>query len=205
MSFEIWIAFALASLVLAISPGPDNLFVLMQSALHGRAAGLWVVLGLCSGLVVHTTAVVIGVAALVQESPLAFNLLKLAGAAYLLWLAWGAWRAPVGEGGPAEVPAASPARLWLRGVVMNLTNPKVLIFFLALFPQFLNAAAPAAPQLVLMGATFIVATLLVFGGIAWVAGTARDRLTRPAVQRWLNRSAAGVFAALALRLAAADV
>jgi len=205
MSYEIWIAFALASLVLAISPGPDNLFVLMQSALHGRAAGLWVVLGLCSGLVVHTTAVVIGVATLIQQSPLAFNLLKFAGAAYLLWLAWGAWRAPVGEGGPAEVPSASPLRLWLRGVVMNLTNPKVLIFFLALFPQFLDPAAPATPQLMVMGATFIGATLLVFGAIAWMAGTARDRLTRPAVQRWLNRGAAGVFAALALRLAAAEV
>lgn len=205
MSYEIWIAFALASLVLAVSPGPDNLFVLMQSALHGRAAGLWVVLGLCSGLVVHTTAVVVGVATLIQQSPLAFNLLKFAGAAYLLWLAWGAWRAPVGEGGPAEVPSASPFRLWLRGVVMNLTNPKVLIFFLALFPQFLDPASPAAPQLVVMGATFIASTLLVFGGIAWMAGTARDRLTRPAVQRWLNRGAAGVFAALALRLAAAEV
>lgn len=205
MSYEIWIAFALASLVLAISPGPDNLFVLMQSALHGRAAGLWVVLGLCSGLVVHTTAVVIGVATLIQQSPLAFNLLKFAGAAYLLWLAWGAWRAPVGEAGPAEVPSASPLRLWLRGVVMNLTNPKVLIFFLALFPQFLDSAAPATPQLMVMGATFIGATLLVFGAIAWMAGTARDRLTRPAVQRWLNRGAAGVFTALALRLAAAEI
>ena len=84
-------AFTAVSLLLCISPGPDNLFVLTQSALYGRSAGLYVTLGLCTGLIVHTAAVALGVAALIKASPVAFNLLKYAGAAYLLYLAWPGW------------------------------------------------------------------------------------------------------------------
>lgn len=204
MSFELWLAFAATSVVLAISPGPDNLFVLMQSAVYGRAAGLWVTLGLCTGLVVHTAAVVVGVAALFQSSPLAFTVLKFVGAAYLAWLAWQAWHAPAGAAGQATGDAVPGIRLWRRGVVMNLTNPKVVIFFLALFPQFVSSSAPVVPQMMVLGATFIAATLLVFGAVAWLAGSLRERIARPAVQRGLNRGAAAVFAGLALRLAVAE-
>ncbi len=204
MSFELWLAFAATSVVLAVSPGPDNLFVLMQSAVYGRAAGLWVTLGLCTGLVVHTAAVAVGVAALFQSSPLAFTALKFAGAAYLAWLAWQAWHAPAGAAGQATRNAVPGVRLWSRGVVMNLTNPKVVIFFLALFPQFVSDSAPVVPQMMVLGATFIAATLLVFGAVAWLAGSLRERIARPAVQRGLNRGAAAVFAGLALRLAVAE-
>lgn len=197
------LAFFGVSVLLGLSPGPDNVFVLMQSATHGRRAGLLVTLGLCTGLLGHTAAVALGLAAVLAASATAFMLLKLAGAAYLLYLAWGAWRAPVGELTTSAQPSLDAGHMYRRGVVMNLTNPKVGIFFLAFLPQFVRPdAGPVALQVVSLGALFMVSTLLVFGGVAcfaaWIGG--RLRQSAPA-QRWLNRSAAVVFAGLALRLA----
>ena len=189
------------SLLLGLSPGPDNVFVLMQSATHGRRAGWLVTLGLCTGLLGHTAAVALGLAALLAASPMAFTVLKLAGAAYLLYLAWGAWRAPVGDLA-AQSLQASAWRTYTRGVVMNLTNPKVGIFFLAFLPQFVKPEAGAVPlQVVQLGALFVLATLLVFGGFAWFAGLIGGWLRRsPGAQRLLNRAAAVVFVGLAARL-----
>jgi threonine/homoserine/homoserine lactone efflux protein len=193
--------FFAAALLLALAPGPDNLFVLTQSATGGKGAGLTVTLGLCTGLIGHTLAVVLGVAALVRASALAFTGLKLLGAGYLLYLAWQAFRAPAAS---LAVTAASPgfARLYRRGIFMNLTNPKVSLFFLAFLPQFADPGrGPVAPQLLLLGGLFIIATLLVFGAIALLAGTLGERLNRsPGLQRLLNRLAATVFFGLALHL-----
>jgi threonine/homoserine/homoserine lactone efflux protein len=192
------------SLLLGLSPGPDNLFVLMQSATQGRRAGLLVTLGLCTGLLGHTAAVALGLAALLAASPAAFGALKLAGAAYLLYLAWGAWHAPATEQADGRVASGSSSgwRLYGRGVVMNLSNPKVAIFFLALLPQFVQAdAGPVHWQIVQLGAIFMIATLLVFGGFAWVAAWLGGLLRSSArAQRWLNRAAATVFSGLAARL-----
>jgi len=197
------------AVLLALAPGPDNVFVLMQSATHGRRAGMAVVLGLCTGLVGHTLAVAVGLAALIAASSVALTLLKFAGAAYLLYLALGAWRAgavPINRAEPAAnvTPPASPRLLPLyrRGIIMNLTNPKVTLFFLAFFPQFVSLArGPATLQIVVLGAVFILAALLVFGTIAWCAGLLGERLTASTrAQRWLNRCTSVVFAGLALRL-----
>jgi threonine/homoserine/homoserine lactone efflux protein len=194
-------AFFAVSLLLALSPGPDNVFVLMQSAMRGRAAGLLVVLGLCSGLLVHTAAVAFGLATLFATSAFAFTLLKWVGASYLLWLARQAWRAPFGP--PAAQPAAAAGRLYRRGIIMNVTNPKVSIFFLAFLPQFVAAErGSVALQVLWLGFIFMSATLLVFGAIALTAGSLGQVLLRSArAQQWLNRCAAVIFAALALRLA----
>lgn len=203
MPVETLSAFFVASVLLGLSPGPDNLFVMMQSAMYGRAAGLRVVLGLCTGLLGHTAAVAAGLAALVAASELAFQGLKLAGAVYLLWLAWQAFRAPVDEAPGREAPRLGGWALYRRGVVMNLTNPKVSIFFLAFLPQFADPArGPLAAQIVLLGAVFILATLLVFGAIAWFAGSLGGWLRRSrAARRALNLAAGTVFSALAARLA----
>lgn len=200
------LAFFGISVLLGLSPGPDNVFVLMQSATHGRRAGLLVTLGLCLGLVGHTAAVALGLAALLAASPTAFTVLKLCGAAYLLYLAWGALRAPVGRLATQEVPALRPWRMVGRGLVMNLSNPKVGIFFLAFLPQFVQpGAGPVALQVAWLGALFMVATLLVFGGFAWFAGWVGGALRHSArAQRALNWLAGTVFVALALRLAAAQ-
>lgn len=203
---DVLLVFFTAAAALGVSPGPDNIFVLTQSALYGRLAGLVVTLGLCTGLLVHTTAVAIGIAAVFATSAVVFNAVKLLGAAYLLWLAWQAFRA-----GTSDLSAKPGARLGLgqlyrRGIVMNLTNPKVAIFFLAFLPQFADpAAGPLAPQLLLLGCLFIAATILVFGLVAWGAGFLGDWLrASPTAQIALNRIAAVVFVALAIRLLAAE-
>jgi threonine/homoserine/homoserine lactone efflux protein len=201
-------AFFVASVALGIAPGPDNLFVLAQSTLHGARAGMMVVLGLCSGLLVHTAAVAAGLAALLQASAIAFTVLKMLGAAYLLWLAWQAWRAAGASlAGTAPASAALSARqYYLRGIAMNLSNPKVSLFFLAFLPQFVDPARAApAPQFLLLGGVFIVATLLVFGAIALAAARIGNWLgSAPCAHAWLNRVAALIFVALAARLALSE-
>jgi threonine/homoserine/homoserine lactone efflux protein len=198
--------FFAASVALCIAPGPDNIFVLTQSGLYGRLAGFVVTLGLCSGLIAHTTAVAIGVAAVFQTSELAFNALKFVGAAYLLYLAWGAFRAGSTELDENGLPEISLKRLYGRGVVMNITNPKVGIFFLAFLPQFTDPAAGGIGwQMMLLGGVFIVATLLVFGAIAWGAGFIGGWLRRSArAQLIMNRMAGTIFLGLALRLAVTE-
>lgn len=197
--------FALA-LMLGFSPGPDNVFVLLQSATHGRQAGGWVVLGLCTGLVGHTLAVALGLAAVFAASATAFSVLKLAGAAYLMWLAWGALRAPALL--LPEAAAAPPRRrgMYLRGVLMNLTNPKVAIFFLALLPQFVQAdRGSVTVQILCLGGLFILATLVAFGLITWFAGSLGSLLRRSTTaQRWMNRLTGLVFLGLAARLASSQ-
>jgi len=195
------LAFFGVSLLLGLSPGPDNVFVLMQSATLGRRAGWLVTLGLCTGLLAHTAAVALGLAAVLAASPLAFTVLKLAGAAYLIYLAWGAWRAPV-SALTGDTTAGSGWRMYTRGVVMNLTNPKVGIFFLAFMPQFVKPESGPVPlQVVQLGGLFVLATLLVFGGYAWFASLIGSWLRNsPRAQRALNRAASVVFVGLAVRL-----
>jgi threonine/homoserine/homoserine lactone efflux protein len=194
--------FFAASLALGLAPGPDNIFVLTQSALHGRAAGLFVTIGLCTGLLVHTTAVSLGIAAVFATSVVAFTTLKLIGAAYLLYLAWKAFKTRASSIPQNEHSDVSFRHLYARGVIMNITNPKVAIFFLAFLPQFADPSRGSLTlQLFLLGALFIVATLLVFGSIAWFAGTLGDWLKKsPRAQIALNRIAGTIFVGLALRL-----
>lgn len=210
-SLETLITFFGVSLLLGLTPGPDNLFVLVQSAQRGWRAGMAVVLGLCVGLVVHTAAVALGLAAVFAASAMAFTALKWCGAAYLAYLAWQALRAPaalVSGAAPAAAAGTAPSarRMVARGAVMSLTNPKVLVFFLAFLPQFADPArGPVAWQLMVLGAVFIVATLLVFGAIACFTGAFGALLQRSArAQTVLNRVAGLVFLGLAVRLATAE-
>ena len=225
-SVQTLVAFFGVAVLLALTPGPDNIFVLVQSAQRGWRAGMAVVLGLCAGLVVHTAAVALGLAAVFAASALAFTVLKFCGAAYLAWLAWHSLRAkeegveaatveagatvPDAPGSPAvrSVALAPPsmARMVRRGMLMNLTNPKVLVFFLAFLPQFADPArGSVALQLMVLGVVFMVATLLVFGAIACFSGAFGALLQRSArAQRLLNRVAGLVFLGLALRLATVE-
>lgn len=196
-------AFFGVAVLLALAPGPDNIFVLMQSAMWGRRAGLLVVLGLCTGVLLHTAAVALGLAAVLAATPAAFAALKLAGAAYLLWLAWQAARAPAGHApGGASGSRLPGGALYRRGVIMSSTNPKVLLFFLAFLPQFVQPArGPVWAQILQLGVLFMLAALLVFSAIACFSAQAGRLLQRsPLAWRLLNRTAAVVFAVLALRL-----
>lgn len=199
---EILITFFSASVLLALAPGPDNIFVLAQSALHGKWSGVFVTLGLCTGLVVHTIAVALGVAVIFKTSALAFTALKLAGAAYLLYLAYMSFRAGASGTETNQQPKLGKRQLYGRGVIMNLTNPKVSIFFLAFLPQFADPArGPVSTQILLLGAIFILATIFIFGAIALMAGAIGQWFAKsPKAQIALNRVAGTVFAALALKL-----
>lgn len=200
------LVFFSASLLLALSPGPDNIFVLTQSALRGAFSGFIITLGLCTGLLVHTSAVAFGVAAIFKTSALAFSVLKYIGAGYLLYMAWKAFRAS-----PAEITAGNSSErslsvLYRRGIIMNITNPKVSIFFLAFLPQFADPARGAMIlQILLLGLLFILAALIVFGVVCILAGTIGDRLRRsPRTQNIINRLAGLVLVGLALKLATSE-
>ena len=205
-SLDTCIAFFGLSLLLGFTPGPDNIFVLLQSATQGRKAGFVVTLGLCAGLVVHTLAVALGLAAVFAASATAFTVLKVVGALYLTYLAWQAFRAPAGTLAAPVEQQPDLRRIFLRGWVMNLTNPKIVFFFLALLPQFVHAErGPIATQIGVLGAIFIGSTLITFGAIAWFSATVSTRLRRsPAAQLWLNRMAGTVFLGMAARLAMAE-
>jgi threonine/homoserine/homoserine lactone efflux protein len=206
LTLDTTLTFFAASVLLSLSPGPDNVFVLLHSAVHGRKAGILVVLGLCSGLLFHTAAVALGLAAVFATSALAFTALKLLGAAYLVWLAWSAWNAPVGIQDLSDAPPMTALQTYGRGVLMNITNPKVAIFFMAFLPQFTNPAQGNMTwQLCSLGAVFILAALLTFSTIAWFAASFGQVFKRSLrAQRTLNRVASVVFVGLALRLATAQ-
>ena len=203
LSLQTGLAFFSVAVLLALSPGPDNVFVLVHAAQHGVRAGGLVVLGLCTGLLFHTAAVALGLAALLEASQLAFGVLKGVGAVYLIWLAWLSWRAPTGLLKGQAAQGLSARQTYARGIIMNATNPKVAIFFLAFLPQFVDPAlGPVQWQVLQLGACFGLASLVVFGGIAALAGRFGQRLRASAkAQQALNRMAAVVFVALALRLA----
>lgn len=195
-------AFFLASVLLAITPGPDNVFVLTQSALHGKLSGIVVMLGLCSGLLVHTAAVAFGIAVIFKASALAFTLLKVAGACYLIYLAWLTVRSNPEQIRMRGEQSKSLGSLYRRGIIMNVTNPKVSIFFLAFLPQFANPQRGSISlQMLALGGLFIIATILVFGAVALVGAILGEWLNRSVrAQKIMNWVAGTVFVGLALKL-----
>jgi len=197
------LTFAAASTLLAFVPGPDLIFVLTEAMLRGRRAGLLATLGLCSGLILHTTFVALGVAALVQASPTAFAMLRYVGAAYLVYLAWRALRARP-EHLDADAAARTPLRaIYGRAAVMNVTNPKVAIFFLAFLPQFTDPSRGGfGGQILVLGATFMACSLAAFCVVVLSANKIGVWVRRsPSRQVGLNRAAAALFVLLAAKLA----
>ena len=195
--------FALAALLLVLTPGPNMVYCVSRSLTQGPRAGLWSLAGVVLGFAVHLLAASLGLTALLLALPLAFDAIRLAGAAYLLWLAWQAVR-PGGAAPfqPRALPPAAPRRLFAMGFMTNLLNPKVAMFYLAFFPQFLHPERGHwLLQCLLLGGLQIgisatVNALLVLGA----GGVARWLNRSPrwiAAQRWLM---GGVLAALALRI-----
>lgn len=188
-----------SALLLALTPGPDNLYVLNQSAQHGRAAGLWLTLGLCSGLLLHMAALALGLALLIKTTPYVLQIIQYIGAAYLLYLASLIWRTEPALTNTEVLPVRRARALYLRGVIMNISNPKVLLFFLALLPQFTQPERGSPTlQIVVLSGLFILATFLVFGGISLMADKLRLQLRR--WTRRLDHLTATLFVIIALRL-----
>jgi threonine/homoserine/homoserine lactone efflux protein len=206
--------FFIAALVIGIAPGPDNLFVLAQSATYGARLGFCIILGLCTGIAIHTCLLVAGVSALIAASPTAFFVIQCLGAAYLLYLAYKSFGVKAGvvklderRGTKDErgvIPTMPSARsLYMRGIIMNLTNPKVILFVLSLIPPAVRLERPIHPslQMAIFGGEFILATMIVFGSIALLAGTVKKfLLTSPKANRNLNWFSGAVFVFLAVAL-----
>ena len=201
--------FFIAALVVAIAPGPDNLFVLAQSATHGTRAGICVICGLCTGIAVQTTLLIVGVSALIAASPVAFFVLQCCGAAYLLYLAYKSFQVRAGvvkldeRRETRESSGLSFRKLYLRGIIMNLTNPKAVLFALSFIPPAVRMDSALSPslQMAILGVEFVVATFIVFGSIAFLAGTVKNFLPNsPKANRNLNWFSGCVFVLLAIAL-----
>ncbi len=207
MTIAPWGEFIAASVALTVAPGPDNLFVISQGVTHGRRAALRTAWGMCSGNAIHTLAAAIGLSALVRSSDFAFGTLRLAGAGYLLYLAWSTVAelrrpTPAPVMSAADTGAERDARWLRRGLAMNLLNPKVILFFLAFLPQFADPAmGRMAVQLAALGLVFTLQSFAIFSAIAWFAGAIGARMAgNPRYTVVLKSISALIFVALAVRI-----
>lgn len=205
MPLSTLLAFLGASIALTLAPGPDNIFVITQGIARGRKPAIVTALGMCSGVSVHTTAAAFGISAVFYSSAVAFTVVKSAGAAYLLYLAFKTLkeRSAIRLASVDELPAAA---LFRRGFVMNVLNPKVAMFFLAFLPQFVTPSAGRIPlQMLLLGLIFMVQAVVIFCLIGYFAGSIGNFiLARPRVARYFDWLTAGVFASLGVKLALAE-
>jgi len=194
-----------ASVALTIAPGPDNIFVLTQGIARGRKSAIVTALGMCSGISIHTTAAAFGISALFYSSVVAFNAVKYAGAAYLLYLAYKTLkeRSSVRLSDPDD---RSDSALFKRGFVMNVLNPKVAMFFLAFLPQFVSPTTRYFPlQMLLLGLIFMVQAVIIFCLIGYFSGSIGNFiLARPRIAKYFDWLTAGVFVSLGVRLALAE-
>ena len=173
MIFEILFSFSLATLALAVSPGPDNIFVLTQSIVNGKKFGLATVYGLMTGCIIHTTLIAFGVSEIIKRNESLFFIIKLFGAGYLLYLAFMVYKSNADiVFSTDKVEQKTTMQLFKTGFWMNVLNPKVTIFFLAFFPQFLfSDKLSTVIQFYVLGGLFILVSFIVFGSIAILAGS----------------------------------
>lgn len=199
MSWE----FIVTSLIVIVSPGTGVIYTLAAALSRGARASIVAALGCTLGIVPHIAAAVLGLAALLHASAVAFQTVKILGVAYLLFMAWQAWR----ERGPLKVDARVDAQTALRviveGILINILNPKLSIFFLAFLPQFVEAGdAHSLAHMLELSLVFMVMTWLVFALYGLAAARVRDHLvTRPKAMMWMRGMFAAAFAGLAARLA----
>lgn len=195
------LAFIPAGLALNLTPGADMMFCLGQGLKSGRRAAMAANFGIALGGMVHTLLAALGLGALVAAHPAAFEAIRWLGVGYLLWLAIGALRASP-FAAEVQVASTSTARAFWQGLLVNLLNPKVILFILAFLPQFVDPSRPILPQFLTLGLVFSFGGLLVNGAVGLFAGTIGQRVARSAgLAKWLGRASATIFGALALRLA----
>jgi threonine/homoserine/homoserine lactone efflux protein len=206
--------FCVAVFLLNLTPGPDTAFIVGQSVAHGRKMGLMSVLGISAGCIVHTAALALGLSALLAASASAFIVIKVAGAAYLIFLGgrmiFGSFRRDAETATRTEtideVALPSSRRAFVQGFATNVLNPKVVLFFLSFFPQFVAASSESkALAFVFLGIVLIVMSTVYNGLVAWLAGGITRRVRSvPRIKAWLDRSIGAAFIALGARLAFVD-
>jgi threonine/homoserine/homoserine lactone efflux protein len=198
--------FLLTTLIVVASPGAGALFTIAAGLSHGARASLIAAFACTLGIIPHMAAAITGLAALLHASALAFQVLKYLGVAYLLYMAWATLR----ENGALRVDEAAAPRsarqVIVSGVLVNILNPKLSIFFFAFLPQFVSAGEPdALAHMLELSAVFMAATFVVFTAYGvFAAAMRRHVISRPAIMAWMRRLFAGAFAALGLKLAFAE-
>jgi threonine/homoserine/homoserine lactone efflux protein len=200
--------FVVSGLLLNIMPGPDSLLIMTRSATQGWRAGSAAALGIGTGTFVHIVAAALGLSAILATSAAAFTVVKLLGAAYILYLAVGMLLSKRRDSDVTTLPALAPLplrRIYAQGILTNVLNPKVALFFLAFVPQFIDANAPhKAIAFLILGAVFNINGMLWCHALALFTAQARARLKpNPAVTQWLNRATGGLFVWLGVKLALA--
>lgn len=199
--------FAIATFIIAITPGPDMTLFVGRALSQGRAAGFACMAGALTGIVVHTTLVAVGLSALIVASPLAFLALKIGGAGYLVFLAWQAlWKGSAFSPEKKAGPQRSLVQNWVTGISINLMNPKIILFFMTFLPQFVSAGDPHAPgKLLFLGLLFIPLSLPVTIPMVIAADKFAGLLRKsPTVTRVVDYLFAGVFSAFALKILTAQ-
>lgn len=193
------IAFIAASALLTILPGPDILFVITQSISSGWRNGIAVATGLCSGLIVHTSAVAFGVAAIIAQSAFALLAIKILGAAYLLYLAYNSLK----EKGLSISESNSKYTKWKLvriGFVMNVLNPKVLLFFLAFLPQFIRSTGNTTIQIIVLGIIFIIQAFTIFSLVSLCSGMLNRYITTSSIGKHIGTIKCVVYLLIAVNL-----
>jgi len=188
---EALLSFSAATVALALSPGPDNIYVITQSLVNGTKSGIATTAGLISGCIVHTALLAFGVSALITASDSIFYAIKVFGALYLLYLAYTVYKSDANVTFSDNAPKKSNWGLFKQGVFMNLVNPKVMIFFLAFFPAFLwNTADDTISQFFILGLTFMLVSFLIFSSLAVLAGSIKNFMTKQKsagkLMKWLQ-------------------
>lgn len=198
---NLW-AFIGTAILLTLMPGPDILFVITQSITRGRKAGIIFAAGLCTGLIVHVTAVSLGISVILINSPVAFTALKLAGAAYLLYLSIRTFLGRHQNKINITETNQAVGKLYRRGILMNILNPKVILFFLAFFPQFINPAITnPVPQTLLLGLIFMTQAFAIFSTVAILAERLSRRLMQqPRISLIMNIIEASVYALIGVSI-----
>lgn len=197
--------FVISGLLLNIMPGPDSLLVMTRSATQGWRAGVAATLGICTGTLVHILAAAVGLSALLATSATAFTVVKLVGAAYILWMAVGLLRSrkASGEAVAPVLPALPYRKIFAQGFLTNVLNPKVALFFLAFVPQFISIDAPnKAMAFIVLGCIFNFNGMLWSGALAVATAKASERIKlNPSFSLWLKRATGGLFVWLGVKLA----
>nr|MBO2509184.1 homoserine/homoserine lactone efflux protein [Gammaproteobacteria bacterium] len=203
MALHTWLAFFVACWVISLSPGAGAIASMSSGLQYGFWRGYWNAIGLQLGLALQIAIAAAGVGAILAASALAFSLIKWFGVAYLVYLAVLQWRAEPSELRAEDVrrPLGRPLTLVVRGFLVNISNPKAIVFMLAVLPQFLDPQAPLLPQYLLMGVTMIGVDLIVMAGYTGLAARVLRALRSPRQQRLLNRTFAGLFVGAAALLA----
>jgi homoserine/homoserine lactone efflux protein len=203
MSLETWLAFFAACWIISISPGAGAIASMSSGLQYGFWRGYWNAIGLQLALIVQIAVVAAGLGAVLATSALAFTLIKWFGVAYLVYLGIKQWRAlPSDMADDAAIrPIGKPLALVARGFLVNISNPKALVFMLAILPQFIDTHLPLVPQYAIIMATMVSVDLIVMAGYTGLASKVLRALKTPKQQRRMNRTFAGLFVSAAAFLA----